>query len=83
VSADLRDLKRLKISDQTRAWLTAEAHRTGRSKQEIARDALHEIALEKIHAAKVLMAMVADEAPVGDIGDHSRDSQGRRTGRTR
>lgn len=66
MSADLCDLKRLKITAETRAWLHAEAARTGRSQQEIARDALHDLALEKIHAAKVLVALAPAEGRAGD-----------------
>lgn len=66
MAAELGDLKRLKISAETRAWLMSEAHRTGRSQQEIARDALHAIALEKIEAAKVLVAMAPGSGHAGD-----------------
>lgn len=83
MSADLCDFKRLKLTEKTRAWLTSESHRTGRSPQEIARDALHDIALEKIHAAKVLMSLVPDEGRAGDTEGHGRDNQGRRGPRTR
>jgi predicted transcriptional regulator len=65
---DLHDLKRLKISSETRAWLQAEAHTTKRSQQEIAREALHEIALRKIQAAKVLTALAPAEGQSRDTG---------------
>lgn len=71
MAADLDDLKRLKVTAETSAWLQAKAHTTGRSKQEIARDALHEIALAEIRAAKVLASLAPPEA-------HSRDTGGRR-----
>lgn len=77
MSADLGDLKRLKITAETRAWLAAEAHSTGRSQQEIARDALHEIATRRIHAARVLVSMSPSEGHGGD--DQGRgDSRGSR-----
>jgi hypothetical protein len=66
MSAELKDLKRLKISAETRAWLQAEALSTGRSHQEIARDMLHSVAVEKIRAAKVLMALAPPEGHGGD-----------------
>lgn len=72
MSADLDDLKRLKVTAETRAWLQAEAHTTGRSKQEIARDALHEIALAKIRAAKVLASLAPDEGHNGDVRGRNR-----------
>lgn len=68
MSTDLRDLKRLKITDETHAWLSAEAQRTDRSQQEIARDALHEIALSKIKAARLLVALAPTEGRNGDGG---------------
>lgn len=78
MAADLKDLKRLKITDETAAWLNAEAHSTGRKKAEIARDALHEIAVAKIRAAKVLASMAPSEDRAGDTTDHGRDSGGRK-----
>lgn len=84
MAADLGDLKRLKISAETRAWLQAEAHTTGKSQQEIARDQLHAIALEKIRAAKVLTSLAPSERRNGDAGakdgdttGHSGDGRGR------
>lgn len=68
MSSDLTDLKRLKVTRETRAWLQAEAHSTGRSQQEIARDELHFIAVGKIRAAKVLTALAPAEAHSGDGG---------------
>lgn len=65
----LPDLKRLKITPQTRAWLTAEARATRKTFNEVARDALHEIALRKIHEARVLANLVDAE----DLGGDSKD----------
>jgi hypothetical protein len=63
---------RLKITRETEAWLVAEARTTGKSKQEIARDALHEIALRKIHAAKVLARLAPDDGIDGADGGRRR-----------
>jgi hypothetical protein len=71
MAADLGDLKRLKITAETRAWLQAEAHSTGKSHQEIARDQLHAIALERIRAAKVLVSLSPAEGHSGDGQGHS------------
>lgn len=70
MSLDHVDLKRLKITRETRAWLTAEASRTGNSAQEIARDELHRIALASIEAARFLLALSPSEG-------HDRDGGGR------
>lgn len=78
MSADLGDLKRLKITAETRAWLAAEAHSSGRSQQEIARDALHEIAVGRIHAAKVLVSMAPSEGHAGDSERHNGATRGQR-----
>jgi hypothetical protein len=78
MAADLTDLKRLDITDETRAWLNAESHVTGRSKQKIARDALHEIAVGKIRAAKVLASLAPREGHMADTKGHRRDSEGRK-----
>lgn len=68
MSADLDDLKRLKVTAATRAWLTARSRSSGKSKQEIARDALHALAVKDIHAAKVLVRLAPDEDFDGDGG---------------
>lgn len=68
MSADLADLKRLKVTAETRAWLAATSRSTGKSQQEIARDALHTLAVKEIHAAKVLVRMAPDEALDMDSG---------------
>lgn len=78
MAADLDDLKRLKVTAETRAWLQAKALSTGRSKQEIARDALHEIALAEIRAARVLANLAPAEGRAGDAQGHSGDGGGRR-----
>lgn len=68
MSLDLVDLKRLKITAETAAWLEAEARITGRSKQEILRDEMHRLAVEKIHGARLLAALAPAEANSGDTG---------------
>ena len=67
MSLDLIDF-RGKITAETNAWLEAEARTSGKPKQEILRDAVHEIALAKIHAAKLLTAL----APAEGISGASR-----------
>lgn len=66
MSEELLDLKRLKITRETRAWLQAEARETGQSQQDIARDALHSIALREIRKAKVLTNLAEAEGHNGD-----------------
>lgn len=66
MSLDLLDLKRLKITRETRAWLQSEAQETGSSQQDVARKALHEIALRKIRQATVLAALALAEGHDGD-----------------
>lgn len=77
MSADLDDLKRLKVTRRTQIWLAAKSRTTGRPKQVIARDALDRIAAQEIHEANVLASMAAGEASTGAIEDLSRDSRGR------
>ena len=67
MSLDLLELKRLRITAETAAWLKAESMSTGRSQQEIAREELDRIAREKIHAA-----LVPAEGPSGDSGGRRR-----------
>jgi hypothetical protein len=78
MSLDLEDLKRLKITAETRTWLTAESHITGRSAQEIARDVLHAKAMDRIHAAKVLIEIASGEAFIRDGRVNIGAEQGRR-----
>lgn len=68
MSKSKADLKRLKVTAETRAWLQAEATISGKSHQDIARAALHDIALKRIRAAKVLTALATAEGHEGDDG---------------
>jgi hypothetical protein len=72
MSLDLVDLKRLKITPETAAWLEAESRTSGRTKQEILREAMHQLAVGKIHAAKVLSALAPAEAISRDGGGRGR-----------
>lgn len=76
MSSDLFDLKRLKVTSETRAWLQAKAMRTGKSQQEIAREALHEKALQELDDARVMVALDPRKAHIGDVGGHSGDGRG-------
>ncbi len=60
MALDLIDF-RGKITPETEAWLEAELRTTGVSKQETVRLALHEMALRKITAAKVLTRLAPEE----------------------
>jgi hypothetical protein len=69
VSLDLVDIKRLKITPETAAWLEAQWRRNpSRSKQEILRDALHDLAIVEIHAARLLTALSPAEGQTGTPG---------------
>lgn len=77
MSSDLFDLKRLKITRETRAWLQGVAHQTGRPQQEIARDALHERALAELDRAKVLHNLDPREGLFRDVEALDGDRRGR------
>lgn len=68
MSLDLVDLKRLKITRETAAWLESESRETGQSKQEILRDEMHKIALAAKRKARLLLALSPDEGNSGDTG---------------
>lgn len=70
MALDLVDF-RGKITQETAAVLKAEEHVTGKSQQEILRDYMHEIALKKIHAAKVLTSLAPVEGRGGASGGSS------------
>lgn len=72
MSLDLKDLKRIKLTPETLVWLEAESRTTGRGKQEILRDAMHKIALEKHQFANVLSALALAEGLNGAVGGRSR-----------
>ncbi len=57
-----------KITKETDAMLEAEFRTSGKSKQETLRDLMHELALKKIHAAKVLTRLAPEEGIDGAIG---------------
>jgi hypothetical protein len=66
VSLPLKDLGKAKITAETDAWLTVRARRTGRSKLDLMRDALHELAIRELHDAKLLVALAEVEGIAGD-----------------
>ncbi len=66
MSADLDDLKRIKLTSEAVAWLEAEARFSGKTKQEVLRDVIHEIALKEIRKAKLLLRLSPDEGIDGD-----------------
>lgn len=66
MSLPLRDIGKPKITAETDAWLTMQARRTGRSKHELLRDALHEMAVREIHSAKLLLALADGEGLTGE-----------------
>jgi len=66
------DLKRLKLTDASKAWLEAECQlNPGKSPQEIVRAVLHEIALEKLRGASVFVGVAARRGIRGDGGGQS------------
>lgn len=78
MSHDLFDLKRLKVTDTTRRYLSAKAHRTGKSQQEIAREILHEKALAEFEDARFMRAFDSSEGQGGAVEGSVRDARGRR-----
>jgi hypothetical protein len=73
VSIELKDF-RGKITPETSCWLEAEARATGKQQQEIAREALHELALVRIKAATVLRGLMLAEGLAGE--DQGRAGRG-------
>lgn len=72
MSSDLIDLGKLKVTEQTAAWLESEHRRTGQKKLAIVRDYLHELALKDFRAAKVLVALFPSEGNSGEGGGRPR-----------
>lgn len=92
MSLPLKDLGKAKVTAETDAWLTVRSRRTGRSKLDLMRDALHDLAVQELHDAKVFVALAASEgipgerrgirgSPGEDTGfsGNSRDSRGGRS----
>lgn len=72
MAGDLVDIKRLKVTAETRAWLQGRSMRSGKSQQEIARDALHDLAVAELDNAKVLAALDPRQGHSRDGGGHKR-----------
>lgn len=72
MSLPLDDLKRLKITNETMAYLESEARESGRTKQEVLRDEMHKIALVALRKAKLLIALSPDEGNERDSGGRGR-----------
>lgn len=66
MSLDLKDLKRVKLTRDTMAWLESESRDSSRSKQEILRDEMHAIAVAAKRKARLLLALSPDEGNSGD-----------------
>lgn len=70
MALDLKDLKRVKLTHDTLAWLESEARESKRSKQEILRDEMHAIAVAAKRKARLLLALSPDEDRAGDSQGH-------------
>lgn len=79
MSLDLIDIGKLKITQDTADWLESEVRdNPSRSKQEILRDTLHEIAQRALRKARVLVALSAASGNGGDNGGQAREERGTR-----
>lgn len=76
MSLPLKDIGKAKITAETDAWLTHKARHTGRTKHELLRDALHEMAVREIHAAKLLIALADGEGLVGERRNRAGEDRG-------
>lgn len=76
MSLPLKDIGKAKITAETDAWLTYRARHTGRTKHELLRDALHEMAVREIHAAKLLIALADGEGLAGERRSRGGEEQG-------
>ncbi len=73
MSADLKDIKRLKVTEATNVWLKDQLREHPHlSKQEIIRNALHEMAVEAIRRANLLAGLALSEGISGDIRGRPR-----------
>lgn len=62
-------VKQLKLTEATEAWLESECAKHPEKKaQQILRECLHEMALKEIHGATVLTGIVARRGIRGDDG---------------
>jgi hypothetical protein len=78
MSAELKDF-RGKITVEADCVIEAESRSTGRDKAEIVRDSLHEEAMRRIHAARLLDSMLRAQGEPGigeGISGNLRDSRG-------
>lgn len=66
MSLDLKDLKRVKLTTDTLAWLESESRDSSRTKQEILRDEMHKIAVAAKRKARLLLALSPGEGTDGD-----------------
>lgn len=67
-----------KVTPETQAVLEALSRTTGRTFQDIAREWLHEKAMEQIHAATVLHGLLKSQGLKGIEGGGSGEPEGRR-----
>lgn len=80
MSIELKDF-RGRITPETDCALEAISRATGKERQEILREVMHEWALRQVHAASVMHRLLLAEGLKGidgGIAGHVRDSQGSR-----
>lgn len=57
MALDLKDIKRLGLTDAGKVWVARQAKLARKSEQEFIRDLIHEMALKDFAEAKVLTAL--------------------------
>jgi len=77
MSLPLLDIGKFKITGETDAWLDARSRTTGKSKLEIAREALHQLAVAEIHAATLLVALTGVQNREREARGLSGEDEGR------
>lgn len=79
MSLPLKDIGKMKVTAETNAWLSARSRITGKAKQEILREAAHQLAVREIHDAKLLIAI----ARVEELGGEGEGARGEEEGSAR
>lgn len=57
MALDLKDIKRLGLTDVGKVWIARQAKRARKSEQEFIRDLIHDLALKDFEEAKLLTAL--------------------------
>ena len=76
MAVDLKDIGKVKVTEETHAWLTAESMFTRRPMAEIVRDVLHDVVVRDLERGRLVEAQLKAQGIVREAWGKRREDQG-------